>query len=114
MTSNRREKSEFPMFFLPSYKVFLPFAFFSRGNLGTCLRSCCSRSRKRKVQLSMRAGMRTVVPFCVSIPSLVDNLSSTWMSGMLMLMLDPAALTVLGNEIQADYELLCLLLTIPK
>ena len=102
MTSNRREKSEFPMFFLPSYKAFLPFAFFSRGNLGTCLRSCCSRSRKRKVQLSMRAGMRTVLPFCVSIPSLVDNLSSTWMSGMLMLMLDPAALTVLGNEIQAD------------
>ena len=30
---------------------------------------------------------------------------------MLMQMLDPAALTVLGNEIQADYELLCLLLT---
>ena len=114
MTSNRREKSEFHMFFLPSYKFFLPFAFFSRGNLGTCLRSCCSCSLKRKVQLSMRAGMQTVVPFCVSIPSLVDNLSSTWMSGMLMQMLDPAALTVLGNEIQADNELLCLLLTIPK
>ena len=55
-----------------------------------------------------------VVPFCVSIPSLVDNLSNTWMNGMLMQMLDPAALTVLGNEIQAYYELLCLLLTIPK
>ena len=47
-------------------------------------------SRKRKVQLSMRAGMLTVVPFCVSIPSLVDNLSNTWMNGMLMQMLDPA------------------------
>ena len=93
---------------------FLPLAFFSRGKLGTCLRSCCSCSRKRKVQLSMRAGMRTVVPFCVSIPSLVDNLSNTWMNGLLIQMLDPAALTVLGNEIQADYELLCLLLTIPK
>ena len=114
MTSNRREKSEFPMFFLPSYKFLLPFAFFCRGNLGTCLRSCCSFSRKRKVQLSMRAGMRTVVPFCVSIPSLVDNQSNTWMNGMLMQKLDPAALTVLGNEIQYDYELLCLLLTIPK
>ena len=71
-------------------------------------------SRKRKGQLSMRAGMRTVVPFCVRIPSLVDNLSNTWMNGMLMQILDPAALTVLGNEIQADYKLLCLLLTIPK
>ena len=48
------------------------------------------------------------------ILSLVDDLSSTWMNGMLMQMLDPAALTVLGNEIEADYELLCLLLTIPK
>ena len=71
-------------------------------------------SRKRKGQLSMRAGMRTVVPFCVSIPSLVDNLSNTWMNGMLMQLLDPAALTVLGNEIQAYYELLCIFLTIPK
>ena len=50
--------------------------------------------------------MRTVVPFCVSIPSLVDNLSNTWMNGMLMQMLDQAALNVLGNEIQFDYELL--------
>ena len=82
MTLNRREKSEFHMFLLPSYKFFLPFAFFFRGKLGTCLRSCCSCSRKRKVQLSMRAGMRTVVPFCVCIPSLVDNLSNTWMNGM--------------------------------
>ena len=48
------------------------------------------------------------------IPCLVDNLSNTWMNGMLMQTLDPAALTVLGNEIQVDYELLCLLLTIPK
>ena len=71
-------------------------------------------SRKRKVQHSMRAGMRTVVPFCVSIPCLVDNLSNTWMNGMLIQMLDPAALTVLGNEIQANYELLSLFLTIPK
>ena len=71
-------------------------------------------SCKRKVQLSMRAGLRTVVPFCVSIPSLVNNLSNTWMNGMLMQMLDPAALTVLGNEIQSDYELLGLLLTIPR
>ena len=55
--------------------------------------------------------MRTVVPFCFSIPSLADNLSNTWMNGMLMEMLVMAALTVLGNEIQADYELLCLLLT---
>ena len=62
----------------------------------------------------MRARTRTVVPFCVSIPSLVDNLSNTWMNGMLMQILNPAALTVLGNEIKADYELLCLLLTIPK
>ena len=58
--------------------------------------------------------MRTFVPFCVSIPCLVDDVSSTWMSGMLMQMLDRAALTVLVNAIQADYELLCLLLTIPK
>ena len=29
----------------------------------TPLSSDCSCSRKRKVQLSMRAGMRTVVPF---------------------------------------------------
>ena len=94
--------------------LFLSFAFFSRGKLGMCPTSCCSCSHKRKVQLSTRAGTRTVVPFCVSIPSLVDDLSSTWMNGMLMQMLDPAALTVLGNEIQADYELLCLLLTIPK
>ena len=49
--------------------------------------------------------MRTVVPFCVSIPSLVDKLSSTWMNNMLMQVLDPAALAVLGNENQADYEL---------
>ena len=49
----------------------------------------------------MRAGMQTVVPFCVSIPSLVDSLSNAWMNGMLMQMLDPAALTVLGNKIQA-------------
>ena len=54
------------------------------------------------------------MPFCVSIPSSIDNLSNTWMNGMLMQVLDPAALTVLGNEIQADYELLCFLLTIPK
>ena len=114
MTSKRREKSQFHMFFLPRYKFFLSFAYFSRGKLGTCLRGCCTCSRKRKGQLSMRAGMRTVVPFCVSIPSLVDNLSSTWMNGMLMQMLDPTALTVLGNEIQADYELLCFFLTIPK
>ena len=33
-------------------------------------------SRKRKVQLCMRAGMRAVVPFCVRIPSLADNLSN--------------------------------------
>ena len=26
----------------------------------------------------MRAGMQTVVPFCVSIPSLVDNLSTEY------------------------------------
>ena len=71
-------------------------------------------SRKRKVQLSMRVGMWTVVPFCVSIPSLVDNLSNTWMNGMLMQMLDPAALTAFRSEIQGDYDLLCLLLTIPK
>ena len=58
--------------------------------------------------------MQTVVPFCFSAPSLVDNLSNTWMNGMLMQMLDPAALTVLGNEIQSAYELLYLLLTIPK
>ena len=102
------------MFFLPGYKFFLSLAFFSRCKLGTCLRSCCSCSRKRKVQLSIRAGILTVVPFSVSIPSLVDNLSNTWMNGMLMQMLDPAALTVLGNETQADYELLCLLLTTPK
>ena len=44
--------------------------------------------------------MQTVVPFCFSTPSLVDNLSNTWMNGMLMQMLDPAALTVLGHEIQ--------------
>ena len=50
------------------------------------------------MQLSIIAGMRTVVPFCVSIPSLVDNLSKTWLNGMLMQMLDPAALNVLGNE----------------
>ena len=62
----------------------------------------------------MRAGMQTVVPFCFSTPFLVDNLSNTWMNGMLMQMLDPAALTVLGNEIESAYELLCLLLTIPK
>ena len=73
MTSNRREKSEFYMFLLPSYKFFLPFAFLSRGKLGTCLRSCCTCSRKRKVQLSIRAGMRTVVPFCVSIPCLYER-----------------------------------------
>ena len=48
----------------------------------------------------MRAGMQTAVPFCFSTPSLVDNLSNTWMNGMLMQMLDPAALTVLGHEIQ--------------
>ena len=66
------------------------------------------------MQLSPRAGTWTVVPFCVRILSLVDDLSSTWMNGMLMQMLDPAALTVLGNDIEADYELLCLLLTIPK
>ena len=71
MTSKRREKSQFHMFFLPSYKFFLSFAFFSRGKLRTCLRRCCTCSRKRKVQLSMRTGMRTVVPFCVSISSLV-------------------------------------------
>ena len=100
------------MFFFPSYVFFLSFAFFSRGKLGAT--SCCSCSHKRKVQLSTRAGTWTVVPFCVSIPSLVDDLSSTWMNGMLMQMPDPAALTLLGNEIQADYKLLCLLLTIPK
>ena len=71
MTSKRREKSQFHMFFLPSYKFFLSFAYFSRGKLRTCLRRCCTCSRKRKVQLSMRTGMRTVVPFCVSISSLV-------------------------------------------
>ena len=114
MTSKRREKSQFDMFFVRSYKIFLSFAFFSRGKLATCLRSCCSSSRKRKVQLSMRAGMRTVVAFFFSLPSLVENLSNAWMNGMLMQMLDPAALTVLGNEIQSDYELLCLLLTILK
>ena len=75
MTSKRREKSQFHMFFFPIYKFFS--TFFSRGKLGTCLRSCCSCSRKRKVQLSVRAWMRTVVPFCVSIPSLVGNLSNT-------------------------------------
>ena len=53
------------------------------------------------MQLSPRAGTWTVVPFCVRILSLVDDLSSTWMNGMLMQMLDPAALTVLGNEIEA-------------
>ena len=46
MTSKRREKSPFHMFFFPSFKFlsffFLSFAFFSRGKLGTCLRSCCS------------------------------------------------------------------------
>ena len=73
----------------------LSFAFFSRGKLATCLRSCCSCSRKRKVQLSMRAGMRTVVPVCFSTPSLFDNLSNTWMNGILMQMLVMAALTVL-------------------
>ena len=114
MTSKRREKSQFDMFFFPTYKFYLSFAFFSRGKLATCLRSCCSCCCKRKVQLSMRAGMRTVVPFCFTIPSLVDNLSNTWMNGMLMQMLDPVALTVLGNEIQSDFELSCLLLTIPK
>ena len=62
----------------------------------------------------MRAGLRTFVPFCVSIPCLVDNLSNTWMNGMLMQMQDLAALTVLGNDIQAYYEQLCTLLTIPK
>ena len=57
--------------------------------------------------------MRTVVPFCFSTPSLVDKLSNTWMNGILMQMLDPEALTfVLGNEIQAVYEPLCLLLSI--
>ena len=101
------------MFFFPSY-VFFVIRIFSRGKLGMCLTSCCSCSHKRKVQLSTRTGTRTVVPFCVRIPSLVDDLSSRWMNGMLMQMLDPAALTVLGNEIGADYELLCLLLTIPK
>ena len=114
MTAKRCEKSHFDMFFFPSYKFFLSFAFFSRGKLGTCLRSFYSCSRKRKVQLSIRGGMRTVVPFCFSLPSLVDNLSNTWMNGMLMQMLNPAAQTVLGNEIQSDYELLCLLLTILK
>ena len=111
ITSKRREKSQFDMFFFPSYKFFLSFAFFSRGKLGTCLRICCSCSRKRKVQLSTWAGMRTVVPFWFSIRSLVDNLSNTWINGMLMQMLDPAALTVLVNEIQSIHELLCLLLT---
>ena len=114
MTSKRREKSQFHMFFLPRCKFFLSIAFFSRGKLGTCLRRCCTCSRKRKVQLSMRTGMRTVAPFCVRIPSFAHNLSNRWMNGMLMQMLDPAALTVLGNDIEADYELLCLLLTIPK
>ena len=116
MTSKRRQKSHFYMFFFPSFKsLFCHSHFFlvvgwERG-LEVVVVAC---SRKRKVQLSMRTGMRAVVPFCVSIPSLVDNLSNTWMNGMLMQMLDPAALTVLGNEIQAYYELLCLLLTIPK
>ena len=78
---------------------------FFLGKLAMCLTSCSSCSHKRRVQLSTRAGTGTAVPFCVTIPSLVDDLSSTWMNGMLIQMLDPAALTVLGNEIQAGYEL---------
>ena len=42
MTSKRREKSQFHMFFFPSFKFFFSFAFFSRGRLGTCVRSFCS------------------------------------------------------------------------
>ena len=42
MTLKRREKSQFNMFSFPSYKFFLSFAFFSRGKLGTWLKSCCS------------------------------------------------------------------------
>ena len=114
MTRKHREKKSVSYVFFFSSNFFLSFAFFSRGKLATRLRSGVSCSRKRKVQLSMRVGMRTVVPFCFSIRSLVDNLGNTWMNGMLMQMLDPAALTVLGNEIQSDYKLLCLLLTIPK
>ena len=102
------------MCFFPSYVFFLSFAFFSRGKLGVCLTSCCSCCHKRGVQLSTRAGTRTVVPFFASIPSLVDNLSSRWMNGMLMQMLDPAALTVLGNEIQAEYETIMLIANHPK
>ena len=99
MTSKRREKRQFHVC-LSCF--FLSFAFFSRSKLGMCLTSCCSCCHKRKMQLSTRAWTLKVVPFCVSIPSSVDDLSSRWMNGMLMQMLDPAALTVLGNEIQAD------------
>ena len=113
MTSKRREKSQFRVFF-PSYVFFLSFVLFSRGKLEMCLASCCSCCHKRKVQLSTRAGTRTVVPFFASIPSLVDNLSSKWMNGMLMQMLDPAALTVLGNEIQDEYETIMLIANHPK
>ena len=43
MTSKRRQKGHFYMFFIPSFKFFfLSFAFFSRGRLGTWLRNCCS------------------------------------------------------------------------
>ena len=74
MTSKRREKSQFHMFFFPSFKLFFCFChshFFLvvswERALEVVVVAC---SRKRKVQISMKAGMRTVVPFCVSIPSL--------------------------------------------
>ena len=68
MTSKRHEKSQFHMFFFPSFKFFFYSHFFLvvswERALEVVVVAC---SRKRKVQLSMRAGMRTVVPFCVSI-----------------------------------------------
>ena len=95
---------------------FLSFACFSRGKLGTCLRSCCSVMFSQKKSATLHESWDTggCALLCQHSFFIVDNLSNTWMNGMLMQMLDPAALTVLGNEIQADYELLCLLLTIPK